>query len=83
MSVREAWENAWSMESCPDPTNIEEVGRFRRGKDSTRGYIIYKDNAGNYWYKTVFQGEKGLISEEEHIFGKRLLRGGTCHRVPR
>lgn len=81
-----AWKNAWSIESRnieEDPGDLEVVGKFK-SRDASRGYIIYRSASGLYWYKTVFQGERGIIGEEEHIFGKkRTSRRGNMSHVPR
>lgn len=71
-----AWREARSIESAGNTSDLTEVGRFKSQGSENRGYIIYRDPEGLYWYKTVFQGEGGLISEEEHIFGKKASRRG-------
>lgn len=78
-----AWREAWSLENRNSDGDLEEVGRFKAGTEG-RGYIIYRDPEGLYWYKTVFQGETGLISETEHVFGKKKTsRRGNMSHAPR
>lgn len=44
----------------------ELVGTLRRGDELTD---IYVDTQSNYWYKTRYETEYGIISHFEKIFG--------------
>lgn len=66
-----AWKNAWSIESREGTGDLEVIAQMKSPGVENRVYIIFRDTTGRYWYKTVFQGEEGLLSEEEHIFGRK------------
>lgn len=77
--VERAGKEAFSIESCPpDSGPLEYVGMKQRGE---RVSLYYKDQKGRYWYKTMFAGRDGLITEEEHIFGKKRLGRSSRRKI--
>jgi hypothetical protein len=67
--LEKAWQNARSIESKEEHTRAAIIGRTQRGD---RICVFYRDASGNYWYETRFWNGKEEISEEEHIFGRKL-----------
>ena len=73
--MKEAWDNARSMESFDgDGSNLEEVGRQKSRVSQEKEYILYRDSTGGFWYRVEFLTDSGKISEYEYIFGKKLNR---------
>ena len=71
--LKEAWDNARSIESYDiDVKSLEEVGRV--SKTPEKEYILYRDKASKYWYRTEYLTNSGRISEYEHVFGKKPPR---------
>lgn len=66
---------AWSL-SPEVESGGTYIGSVERGE---RVFQLYKDNAGQYTYKTMFKSPRGLITEEEHIFGRKLPKTGRKH----
>ncbi len=52
----------WEKEDLP----VEEIGSVM---DNGQVRVLYVDSEGNYWYKTFFMTDHGLITEYEKIFG--------------
>lgn len=67
--LEKAWQNARSIESKEENVRAVIIGKKRCGN---RISVYYRDTVGNYWYETKFWNGKEEISEEEHIFGRRL-----------
>lgn len=57
----------WKAEGL-DTSYIGTVERQERLCD------LYVDTRGNYWYKVRVRTERGIVSEEEAIFGKKIKR---------
>lgn len=47
---------------------LEEIGTM---KDGRRHYRVYKDSAGEYWYKVFLETEWGIVDERTAIFGRK------------
>ncbi len=70
--MKEAWENAWSIEGYEgDRNDLKEVGRKTSRITPEKEYIFYRDKASNYWYRVEFLTDSGRLSEYEYIFGHR------------
>jgi len=73
--MKEAWDNAQSIESFEgDWSDLEEIGRKKSIVQPDKDYLFFRDKAGNFWYRTEYQTDKGRMSEYEYIFGKKEKR---------
>lgn len=67
--------NAYSIENMEgheaQNREVTYIGTIQR---KNRLYMMYKDSAGDYWYKVMIQTPQGAISEYQSIFGKREKR---------
>lgn len=65
-------ELAWSIENMDghgvSGRTAEPVGTVKR---KNRHYELYRDDAGEYWYKVYIETPEGLVDEETAISGKR------------
>lgn len=60
-----------------DETGLSYIGSVQTGN---RIYVYYKAANGQYFYETKFQEAHGIVSEYEHVFGRKEQkgrRGGT------
>ena len=72
--LREAWDNARSTESYEGEfEELEEIGR-QQSMTPDKEYILYRDKASKYWYRTEYLTERGRLSEYEYIFGHKPKR---------
>lgn len=67
--VQLAIEKAFSVNDDGDVLKL--VGYITRGE---RVWKVWADSSGNYWYSLHFRVKGKIISEEEKIFGRKLLR---------
>ena len=73
--IKAAWSQARSIESKSEWSQVEKIGAVECGQ---KQFVFYKDENGEYWYKTMFKQAEEWVSEFEHIFGKtRKGRAGT------
>lgn len=68
--ARTAWKNARNIESLPEGRELELFGKFKSRANNQRVYVLYRCNEGEYWYRTMFLTDRGVISEYDYIFGK-------------
>lgn len=70
--LQEAYGNAVTIENREaygaEHREIKYIGTIQK-KD--RLYKYYKDDEGDYWYRTLIQTPHGPISMYEHIFGRK------------
>lgn len=72
--LKEAWENAFTIESMPADRRIAE-----RIGEVTGAYIyeFFQDNSGEYWFKTKYK------DTGEYTNGRRKSRGGEAWTMKR
>lgn len=70
-TVEEKLKRAWSTTDEQKIYRSKYIGMVVRG---TRVLKIFEDEESNCWYKTYYIDTEtgGLLTEEEHIFGKKL-----------
>lgn len=64
-------EMAYSIESKAEELKAAVIGKEQIG---SRIYVYYQDGNGAYWYENRFWNGKEEVSEEEHIFGRKIRR---------
>lgn len=69
--LAKAWEQARSIESKPEGSQAEEIGREKAGD---KMFVFYQDENKNFWYRTQFLHQGEWVSEYEHVFGKKKGR---------
>lgn len=52
-------------------------------RDGDRLRYVYEDEAGNFWNKTKYETERGVVSEYEKIFGHPEPKRGAGRRRAR
>lgn len=70
--LKEAIKNAWPIECMKahgaEDRTVEEVGTIPSAYG--RYLKVFRDNIGEYWYKTMIGTKDGVVSEYEAIFGR-------------
>lgn len=66
IAIREAY----SLRDDKSSTGMKEI--YQREDKNGRITIFFKDDEGNYWFKTKYRINGEIVSEEEYIFGKKL-----------
>lgn len=64
--LKKAQGNAYSLKSKDGLIYIGSI------EEDNRVYRYYKDKKDNYFFEVMFKRGKELITEEEHIFGRKL-----------
>ena len=77
--------SVWETEMTQEFRSIESMDAYEdAGKDlkkigtricGDRQYILYTDEKGNGWYRTLIRTPEGWKEEEIAIFGRRIKKG--------
>lgn len=75
--LKEARENAFSIQSIPEGRIPKYIGSIEREDDWI--YEFYKDQTGAYWFETLVRKNGQVITLHEAVHGK-VTRRKASHR---
>lgn len=70
--LKEAWKNAFSIQSMPEGRNPVFIGEV----EESDGWIykFYKDQQNDYWFDTLIRKDGEVMTLHQAVRGKRVNR---------